>query len=36
MIKNYYQRVDSLSRDGANVQYMQYLSKTHITWPQIS
>ena len=31
-----YQRVgiDSLCRDGANVQYMQYLSKSRITSPQ--
>ena len=26
--------VDSLCRDGADVQYMQYLSKSHITSPQ--
>ena len=27
--------VDSLCRDGADAQYMQYLSKSHITSPQI-
>ena len=27
--------VDSLSRDGANAQYMQYLRKSRITSPQI-
>ena len=27
--------VDSLGRDGANAQYMQYLSKSHITSPEI-
>ena len=27
--------VDSLCRDGANAQYMQYLSKSRITSPQI-
>ena len=27
--------VDSLCRDGTNTQYMQYLSKSHITSPQI-
>ena len=27
--------VDSLCRDGANAQYMQYLSKCRITSPQI-
>ena len=26
--------VDSLCRDGANAQYMQYLSKSRITSPQ--
>ena len=26
--------VDSLCRDGANTQYMQYLSKSRITSPQ--
>ena len=26
--------VDSLCRDGADAQYMQYLSKSHITSPQ--
>ena len=26
--------VDSLCRDGADVQYMQYLSKSRITLPQ--
>ena len=28
--------VDSLGRDGADAQYMQYLSKSRITSPQIS
>ena len=28
--------VDSLRRDGANAQYMQYLSKSRITSPQTS
>ena len=27
--------VDSLCRDGADAQYMQYLSKSHITSPQV-
>ena len=27
--------VDSLCRDGADAQYMQYLSKNRITLPQI-
>ena len=27
--------VDSLCRDGADMQYMQYLRKSHITSPQI-
>ena len=27
--------VDSLCRDGADAQYMQYLSKSRITSPQI-
>ena len=27
--------VDSLCRDGANAQYMQYLSKNRLTSPQI-
>ena len=27
--------VDSLCRDGAGAQYMHYLSKSHITLPQI-
>ena len=27
--------VDSLCRDGANVQYMQYLSKSRLTSPQL-
>ena len=26
--------VDFLCRDGADTQYMQYLSKTHVTSPQ--
>ena len=32
---HYYQRVGRLCRDGANAQYMQYLSKSRITSPQI-
>ena len=28
-------RVDSVCRDGADVQYIQYLSKSRITLPQI-
>ena len=28
--------VDSLCRDGANAQYMQYLSKSRITSPQLT
>ena len=35
LAKNIRESVDSLCRDGADAQYMQYLSKSRITSTQI-